>query len=425
MDHRHEPNTLSRIVDDGPLAPLAAERLEEALTMTTRIYLIPGFLGFHSFGSVIYFRRVPELLAQLLAERGITDAVIKECPTFPAGSLARRAERALACIADSSGHKADSIHLVGHSTGGLDARLVAAPGVRLIAGAIEEEIGARIRSVITLSTPHFGTPMADILLALPFRRSLEYLGWVGASNKGRLAILALSRVLQLVARSDDWMGRTNTSLDSLAYKILKRITVHSNDPVWEFLAEMGQDQGAVVQLTMASLHLFNAAVADRPGTRYSSVITVAPPPSYRLSRAESVSPVKLASKVAFWTLYGMASRASRQYPYTAMDVEQMSLAGFSSPLPITKYSNDGVVPCQSQAYGRILDVVLGDHLDVVGQFPFAGGDPHADWLPSGANFDEARFRHVWTHVAQEIVDAEAHARGPAATPGIEPIGAKP
>jgi hypothetical protein len=73
-----------------------------------------------------------------------------------------------------------------------------------------------------------------------------------------------------------------------------------------------------------------------------------------------------------------------------------------------------VVPCQSQAYGRILDVVMADHLDVVGQFPNAGGDPHADWLLSGAGFDEARFRHVWSLVAQEIVDAQLQHEAPPA-----------
>jgi pimeloyl-ACP methyl ester carboxylesterase len=393
--------------------------------MATQVYLIPGFMGFRAFGDLSYFRRVPALLAELLAERGIPDAVIRECPTFPAGSIARRAQRALSYMADSGGDKGDSIHIIGHSTGGLDARLLAAPGVRLIPGTIEEDIGARIRSVITISTPHYGAPLADVLLALPFRRSLEYVGWLGTSKKGRLLALALSRVLQLVARSDDWMGRTNTSLDSMVSKVLKRITLHAKDPVWEFLSEMGQDQGAVIQLTMVSLHLFNAAVADRPGTRYSCVITVAPPPSYRLSRRESLSPVQIASKLAFWTLYGVACRVSRQYPYTAMDIEQMNLNGPASQIPITKSSNDGMVPCQSQAYGRILGVILADHLDVVGQFPYAGGDAHADWLPSGAGFDEARFRHAWSLVAQEIADAEARVGAPAATLGLQPTSARP
>jgi hypothetical protein len=46
-----------------------------------------------SLGSLNYFRRVPGLLSQLLAERGISDVEIRECPTFPAASIGRRAER--------------------------------------------------------------------------------------------------------------------------------------------------------------------------------------------------------------------------------------------------------------------------------------------------------------------------------------------
>lgn len=391
--------------------------------MVAHVYLVPGFMGFHSFGSMNYFRRVPELLAELLAQRGLTDAVIRECSTVPAGSIARRAQRVLSYIAETGGNKADSVHVIGHSTGGLDARLLAAPGVRLAPGTLEEEIGARIRSVITLSTPHFGAPLAYVLMSQPVRRSLQYFGWFGASNRGRLAAMAMSRFLQGVARSDNWMGRTDTALDSFVSKVLGRITLQADDPMWEYLTEMGQDQGASVQLTMESLHLFNAAVQDRPGTRYSCVIAVAPPPSYSLPRGESVSAAKLASKVAYWTLYGIARRASRQYPYTAMDIEQLNWSGFSSPLPITRTSSDGVVPCQSQAYGKVLDVVLGDHLDVVGQFANAGGDPHADWLPSGAGFDEARFRHVWSKVAQEIVDAEAQREVPVVAPAIQQLGA--
>jgi pimeloyl-ACP methyl ester carboxylesterase len=392
--------------------------------MTTQVYLIPGFMGFRSFGGSSYFRRVPELLAELLAERGARDAVIRECPSFPAGSIARRAQRALSYIADSGGRKADNVHVIGHSTGGLDARLMAAPGVRLVAGSIQDDIGARIRSVITVSTPHFGAPLADVLLAMPFRRSIEYLGWFGASKQGRLVALALSRLARVAARSDDWKGRRDTFLDLLVHKVLKRITLHSGDPVWERLTESPHDRGAVVRLTMPSLHLFNAAVADRPGTRYSCVISVAPPPPPGLPQGEPRTVARLASRVALWILHEIARRASRQYPYTAMDIAQLNASRFSSPIPITTSSSDGVVPCQSQAYGKILDVVLGDHLDVIGQFPHVGGDPHADWLPSDAGFDEARFRRMWSRIAQEIVDANASVKLPAATRGIRsPVAA--
>lgn len=206
-----------------------------------------------------------------------------------------------------------------------------------------------------------------------------------------------------MARADDWTGRTDTFLDTIVNKMLKRVGKDSDDLMFKFLSELSNDQGASIQLTMEAMHLFNAAVADRPGTQYSSIICVAPPPSsFPFRPADFFSPVRTVSIFAFWALYRITSAVPRQYPCTALDIETLNLNEHSAPLEITRTSNDGVVPCQSQAYGKVLDIVLGDHLDVVGHFPGSGGDRHADWLPSGAGFDEERFRRVWSLVAREI-----------------------
>lgn len=371
----------------------------------TQIYLVPGFMGFQSLGDAAYFRRVPAMLAKLLGQLGHDDVEVYECPTLPSGSIARRAQRALQFMEAHGGEQAASIHVVGHSTGGLDARLVAAPGVRLVPGGLEEQIGRRIRSVVTVSTPHFGTPMANAMLALPFRRVLACIGLLGNTPRGRAALVALSRALEAVARADDWMGRSDTFLDTVVNKVLKRIGTDEGDPIWEFLRELSSDQGAAIQLTMESMHLFNAAVSDRPGTQYSSVISVAPPPrSFPFRRDDFLSPVRAVSVFAFWALYRMTSAIPDQYPCTALDIETLNLEEHSSPVKITRTSNDGIVPCQSQAYGKVLDIVLGDHLDVVGQFPGSGGDSHADWLPCGAGFGEDEFQKLWSRVAREIAD---------------------
>lgn len=367
-----------------------------------QIYLVPGFMGFQSIGDLCYFRRVPQMLGQLLGELGHDKVEVHECPTFPSGSIARRAQRALQFISDHGGKQAESIHIVGHSTGGLDARLLAAPGVRLVPGVMEEQIGKRIHSVVTISTPHYGTPMANLLLALPFQKTLRMVGFLGLAPRGRAALLGLARVMNMVARADDWMGRTDTFLDTVVNKVLKGIGKEADDPIWDFLREISNDQGAAIQLTLEAMHLFNAAVADRQGTRYSSIVTVAPPPPGSFRREHFISPVKAASTFVFWALYRMAASASKQYPYTALDIEALNLNDHSAPIVIRKSSNDGIVPCQSQAYGKVLDVVLGDHLDVVGQFPGSGGDRHADWLPCGADFGEDQFRHAWSLVAREI-----------------------
>ena len=56
----------------------------------------------------------------------------------------------------------------------------------------------------------------------------------------------------------------------------------------------------------------------------------------------------------------------------------------------------------------MIDVVVADHLDVVGQFP-RDDLPHGDWLPSGAGFDWSGFEGVWDGIAREIADASGPA----------------
>jgi len=114
------------------------------------VYLIPGFFGFSNLGNVLYFRAVRETLAQNFAERG-EPLEIFGVRTFPTGSLARRARRVLEEIdKNDSLRRADAIHLIGHSTGGIDARLVASlrerrEGERVTGGSDAHACAYRIR----------------------------------------------------------------------------------------------------------------------------------------------------------------------------------------------------------------------------------------------------------------------------------------
>ena len=74
----------------------------------TQIYLVPGFLGFQSFGEASYFRRVPSMLRELLKELGHENIEVFECPTIPSGSIARRAQRELEFIAAHGGEQAEN-----------------------------------------------------------------------------------------------------------------------------------------------------------------------------------------------------------------------------------------------------------------------------------------------------------------------------
>ena len=97
------------------------------------VYLVPGFFGFANFGDFKYFAHVRRVLPPLLAARGVA-ASLHEVRVLPTSSLPRRASTLLETI-DATSVDGDHVHIVGHSTGGLDARLLLAPGAELPEGA--------------------------------------------------------------------------------------------------------------------------------------------------------------------------------------------------------------------------------------------------------------------------------------------------
>lgn len=373
--------------------------------MTSRIYLVPGFFGFTKIGELNYFHRVGSTLEEMLDAHGI-DAEVVECTTQPTGSIRKRALRVLHQIEATGGLDADRIHLVGHSTGGLDIRLLATPGVELLEDDREERLGDRLRSVISVATPHFGTPLANFFTTFQGRYMLQILTALATNMAGRYTIVGASMLLQAAAQVDDRLGRDRTMLDTLSERLLSQITVDKNDPLWAFLHEVSSDQGAIIQLTPEGMHLFNAAVTQRPGTRYHCVATAAPPPSLR-NLPKLINPKRAASAAIFSSLWRLTSREHSHYPYPSPASRLEADVEATLPFPLTPATNDGIVPTLSQLHGELIMAVVADHLDVVGQFSNAGGNPHSDWLPSGSKFDEARFRRVMKGIADAIAAADA------------------
>lgn len=388
-----------------------------------QVYLVPGFFGFARMEALSYFQGVSEALSREL-ERCGAEAEIVECRTQPTASIRRRADHLVDVVRENGGFEADELHFVGHSTGGLDVRLLTTPGVRLRAGGEEGKIAARTRSVVTVATPHFGTPLAGFFTTLLGRQTLELLAVLATSWGGRVGLAGAAQLLTLAARADDWLGRTDTLLDSLARSLLSRVTADDDGELWHYLREVASDQGAVVQLMPEAMNLFNAAVVDDPRIHYASLVTAAPPPptAYRANHLLSLARASLIG--GFTVLHTLTAREHRHYPYPHPGPERLRRFRRKLPFALGPGSNDGIVPTFSQMHGRILDVVLADHLDVVGQF-HRDESPHGDWLPSGSGFGERRFARSWSHVAEAIAGAsgeragaaEAPAPGGAAAPG--------
>lgn len=368
-----------------------------------KVYLVPGFLGFASLGEFAYFRGVAERLRDGMARRGVEAEVIA-CATEPTGSIRRRADRLLGIVLESGGLEAEAIHVVGHSTGGLDARLLVSPGVQLRPGDDEARVARRMRAVVTVSTPHRGSPVANYLLTVQGRKVLEILTILATTPHSRYAAWLAAGVVGAASRLGDWIGHRDGVLDALSHGLLDRLSPSRKDPVWNYLARMSTDQGAVVQLTPESMDVFNAAVTDRPGVAYGCVVAAAPPPpgGYTWRDLLDVERVSLGS--LFILLHTLASREHRNYPYPVPDPRVVARLVADLGFPVGPGTSDGLAPLYSQLHGRVLMAVRADHLDVVGQFQDPAGGALRDWLPSGARFDGATFDRLWDRVAAFLVE---------------------
>ncbi len=368
-----------------------------------QVYLVPGFFGFSRLGGFRYFHRVSETLRAELSRLGV-DAEIIEVDTMATSSIRRRALALCKVVEQSGGLEHDAIHFVGHSTGGLDIRLALTPGVVLDPGPIEDEIAARTKSAVTLSTPHFGTPLANTFSSLQGRNLLYVLTMLATSRPGRMGLSAGARLLTKIARFDDRFGLRDTLLDSFADRLLADVGRDEGHAVFEFLSEVSADQGAMVQLTPEAIDLFNAAVPDRAGIDYVSYICAAPPPS-RPPLTRDI--YRLVSRAAFSASWAMASREHRHYPYPSPAHELAATIRTSLPFELDAGTNDGIVPTLSQVWARLGGVFIGDHLDVVGQFPHRDetGTRYAGWLDSGSGFDDRRFEQLWHSVAGVVAAA--------------------
>ncbi|HEY5952619.1 MAG TPA: hypothetical protein VIV40_44270, partial [Kofleriaceae bacterium] len=123
-------------------------------TKTHHVILIPGFFGFVNFGRLVYFGHVREYLEDAFARERL-DVEIHGARPGPTSSLSVRAAELLRTIDEVAPHDAP-LHLIGHSTGGLDARLLVSPSVTLQTDLDVEAAARRVRSVVSIASPHHG-----------------------------------------------------------------------------------------------------------------------------------------------------------------------------------------------------------------------------------------------------------------------------
>ena len=167
------------------------------------VLLVPGFLGFSRVGNFYYFaeRVLAVIRGSLEARLGYRVPVVP-CSTLPTSPLKDRQRNLLDALRRLTSRPeiggTERFHLVGHSTGGVDAQLLTCT-TNIDGGEwsdAENDVRRRIRSVVTISAPHYGTCLANSPLARLFEDPLANVTALPSAARAvfDLALLATRQV---------------------------------------------------------------------------------------------------------------------------------------------------------------------------------------------------------------------------------------
>jgi pimeloyl-ACP methyl ester carboxylesterase len=365
------------------------------------IALVPGFFGFDHRGESTYFAdRFIAGLRCVLEARGASGVPVLSVSTLAIASLQRRQADLLAELSalEKPTAKAPRLggprtwHLVGHSTGGVDAALLLrdAPLVDTGQGATFGREGwgqwsdlvGRVSSVTTIAAPHFGTGLAESPLAR----------WSG----GHLSVRAV-RDMALAALDVTRRGDLGSRI---------RFAMSATPGVRQmplFLVQMMVMNELARDLRPQVLGALSARPVRRSAEgRVFSLATIAP-------RPEAGHPDKLFRDMWRWTHDGTRIHSSfPQPPAAPLDDAGLRLPsqrGIRLP-PIDAGDNDGVVNTQRQILGETIGVVVGDHADVLGRYRRSSLvdekviDPGL--LTSGADFGDDEFFGLLLRIGERI-----------------------
>lgn len=288
------------------------------------IILVHGFTGFSDLVGIEYFYEVRE---DLIA-RGETHVFAPSLP--PYNSAASRAH-VLADYIDQvlAETGAEHVHLVAHSQGGIDSR------------AVISSLGYadKVRSLVTIATPHRGTTLADLASDAP----------AGVLNPAGQALA------WAIGALDDPPNET-------------QVEDGANQEHWEPALD-----AAITQLSSDGMAAFNEQNPDRPSV-----------PIFSVAAYSNLRSAPGFCDDALWR------------PGSGRDAIDALLLGSAVILNGTNLldprHNDGLVPTDSMPWGTLLGCVPADHLDEIGQIADSG----AAWI-SGFDHKDL-YRDVVAHL---------------------------
>lgn len=373
------------------------------MTEQHHVYLIPGLFGFAEIGGITYFHHVRELLEARFAAADAS-VVIHDVGTSPTASIRKRAARVYESIRRTAGDSGP-VHLVGHSTGGLDARLFVTPNAALEIEPHElEALSSRVRTVVTVATPNYGAPAAAFFSSAMGAQLLKMISLttIYTMEYGKVPLTLLVEVGGLITRLDDLVGLRGSVLDQLYDNLLSEFDADRQDKIKGYLESVRGDNAALGQLTPGGIDLLNAATEDRSGVRYGCVVMKSREPGWGTMKSIGLDPYRQASHILYRFLHGIGGDENAHYP-TPTPQQARALDDSYEEVPGAAHT-DGIVPTRSQIWGELVHAGKGDHLDVCGHFDDLKHDPpHYDWLATGSGFDRPQFESLWGSVTDFLL----------------------
>jgi triacylglycerol lipase len=215
------------------------------------IVLVHGILGFREKFGIQYFRGV----AQHFTEKGHKVIAPILDPTqgieYRGGQLR---DQINAALADGCIDPAQKTHIIAHSMGGLDSRWMLSP-------VNPNRIAAPIRSLTTISTPHQGSPIADLVDApeklAPF---------------GQLPFGPHPNLLQPAL---DALGISLDGLRNLTTAYCKQFSAtYTDNPAVAYFSVAGAGRSGLLE-TCAPFLLFHQYIRALTGQANDGLVTVA------------------------------------------------------------------------------------------------------------------------------------------------------
>jgi pimeloyl-ACP methyl ester carboxylesterase len=366
--------------------------------MDDLVVLVPGFLGFTHFGGFYYFAdRLSAVLRGLLEERLQRPVAVVPVTTLPTNSLRDRQGALLSELEEivKTAHGVERFHLIGHSTGGVDVQLLACTKSydNRAWDKKANTVRTKIKSVVTISAPHWGTGLADTRIARfvenPLRHPMAIFREAGT-------ILDLIRIIPR---------------DLL---FAAGVEVAAPNDVLRFVWQAIQHRDLIADLRPANMEDVRARLVPDPLIALTCFVTGTRP------RHDSDRP----SDPLFVDLYRLTEGSPTVSPAIddcerfldelLRDQPDVVIRGSDGKMPAMSVTlNDGLVNTVRQIVspGRPEEVggfVVADHCDVLGHYDrkdtMIGGKAYnAGLFHSGAAFGDDEFFGLYRRVAQAIL----------------------